>query len=118
MARRVAMEWGRSAFRLTPAGVAGRFRLSGEIDMTNADELLGLLSESLDRDGDMILDLSELGFIDSRGIQALLRFSRLFDGDRRLILDSPTGTVGRVLEMVGVEVLETLGAQGFPHLEV
>jgi anti-anti-sigma factor len=99
-----------STFRLEHLGPGGCFKLSGEVDMTVSDHLVELLRQSLDGARDIVLDLSELMFLDSGGIHALIRVSRLLDGRGRLIIQSPSGVVARVLEIVG--------ADGFPNIEI
>jgi anti-anti-sigma factor len=50
-----------------------------------------------------VLDLDDLGFIDSTGVTVLLRAQSLLgQQDRRLALVCPPGAVRRVLELVGV----------------
>ena len=64
-------------------------RVIGEVDISN----IALLSESLDRqldvDGDLTLDLTEVSFMDSTGVQALFRAARSLEGRGTLILISP-----------------------------
>jgi len=98
------------SFRVHRAGADRRFKLSGEVDMAVADGLVEVLQAQLNGGGDLTLDLSELAFIDSTGIHALIRISQRLGGDGRLILESPAGGVARVLEIVGID--------RFPHVEI
>ena len=54
-------------------------------------------------DGDITLDLSDLSFIDSSGIQALIQAADKLDNRGRLILRAPGKTVMRVFELVRLE---------------
>ena len=49
----------------------------------------------------LTLDLSELTFIDSSGIHALERLTR--EAERVVVLRSPTASVRRVFEIVGLD---------------
>lgn len=77
----------------------------GELDMTTGpqlrDELMAL------PDGDVIVDLSAVGFIDSTGIAILLNTLRRLDrANHRLVVACPPGPPRRVFELTGLE--ETL----------
>ena len=79
--------------------------LAGELDLAGAPalerELERLLSGELQT---VILDLEALEFIDSLGLQCLLRAARSSraNGDRLRVLRPTTGQVARVLELTGV----------------
>jgi anti-anti-sigma factor len=68
----------------------------GELDMLNAPELSRTI-EALDG-FPLVVDLSELTFIDSHGIHALMSAQ---DG-REVMLICPRGNVSRVLEIVQI----------------
>lgn len=78
------------------------FRLAGELDLSSVDELVHAVTPTLDDPGDVVLDLSELRFVDSTGIRTFLDFGRQLRGHGRLVLESPTGPVRRVLDLMGV----------------
>jgi anti-sigma B factor antagonist len=92
-----------SSFQLMRVGPDGRFKLTGEVDMGVAGGLFVLLQQSMDGTRDLSLDLSDLEFIDSSGIRALIQVAQLLHGRGRLILESPRGAVARVLEIVGAD---------------
>ncbi len=78
-------------------------RLAGELDMSNEPELDEVLRAAVEKGGPTLVDLSELTFIDSTGISALLRAAVAL-GDRGcLILHGEQDHVHRVLDLVGVE---------------
>lgn len=79
-------------------------RLVGELDASNADDLLIDLDPELTSAGDLTLDLGALAFIDSLGLRSLLRMADALDAGR-LILREPQPGVGRALDIVGVESL-------------
>jgi len=70
--------------------------LRGELDMLTAPELFRTI-EALDG-FPLVVDLSELTFIDSHGIHALMSAQ---DG-REVMLVCPRGNVSRVLEIVQI----------------
>jgi anti-anti-sigma factor len=75
------------------------FQLAGELDMSTARQLAEHLDPELAQGGDIILDVRALTFMDSTGLQVLIR-SALTLGDRgRLILRSPGVIVRSILQM-------------------
>jgi anti-sigma B factor antagonist len=48
-------------------------RLEGEIDIGNATEIGDMLCEQLHRDAEIVVDLSDVTFIDSSGIAMMVR---------------------------------------------
>jgi anti-sigma B factor antagonist len=85
-----------------PAG-DGRYALSGDLDITTAEELESVL----DRDpaSELTLDVAELRFLDSSGLRVLLK--AVVRG-RSLVLRSPTRSVARTLRIAGVDRLPGL----------
>lgn len=79
--------------------------LSGEVDMSNATPVRQRIAEFATPDDDaVILDLSELSFIDSAGLHAVFGLSAvLVEKRQRLLLVVPPGSqVARTLEIVGM----------------
>ncbi|MCU1489268.1 MAG: anti-sigma factor antagonist [Acidimicrobiaceae bacterium] len=100
-----------SAFNVHLDGTAVMV-LRGQLDMRGA-ELLRDAMDGLVRTGPpaVILDLSDLSFLDSAGLAALIRAHReISRQDRRLILRWP--------EAQPLGVLELSGALDFLHIEV
>ena len=61
-------------------------------------------SALLDGTGAFVLDLSQLSFMDSTGVNALLRARALLAREQReLVVVCPPGAVRRVLELVGID---------------
>jgi anti-sigma B factor antagonist len=78
-------------------------RLAGELDMSSRPELDEVLLTAVEQGGPILVDLSELRFIDSTGISALMQAAVVL-GDRGcLILHGEQDRVRRVLDLVGVE---------------
>jgi anti-sigma B factor antagonist len=104
-----AMEEG-SDFRVSRFGADGRFKLSGELDVACSDGLVEVVRLAIEQGGEITLDMADVRFIDSSGIRALLAISRQLHGRGRLILESPSPLVRRVLD--------TAGAEHFPDFEI
>jgi anti-sigma B factor antagonist len=80
------------------------FAVSGEIDMYTAPDLRRDLHEVLySTVGDMVVDLSDLEFIDSSGLGVLIgTLGRLHELDRRLALVVARPSVLRVFTITGL----------------
>jgi anti-anti-sigma factor len=90
------------AFRVEADGNGLRsFRLMGELDLNAVDGIADAFGD-LEGDGDLELDLSDLTFIDSAGIAAIIRLCRLFQDRGRVLLLRPRQQVRRVLDLVGL----------------
>ncbi|MFE5914005.1 STAS domain-containing protein [Streptomyces wedmorensis] len=78
--------------------------VEGELDMETADRLEDLLAEQFGQGRRrLVLDLAALGFMDSSGLNVLIRAvnrAREIGGD--LYLAAPTPAVRRILEITGV----------------
>jgi anti-anti-sigma factor len=75
-------------------------RLSGELDVSNARTLARALSTEVSEGGDVTVDLSGVAFLDSTGLEALIRAARDLQGRGRLILVSPQQSVRKIFEIV------------------
>jgi anti-sigma B factor antagonist len=79
--------------------------LTGEVDMSNAASVRQQIAESVTPDDDaMIVDLSELSFIDSAGLHALIELGTVLDERRQqLLLCVPHGShIERAIEIIGL----------------
>lgn len=79
--------------------------ISGDLDMTVANSLREALDRLIDRYPvrDLVLDLSDVGFIDSSGLGVLLgRYRRLKPRDRTLLLVGVKPPVKAVLAVAGL----------------
>jgi anti-anti-sigma factor len=86
--------------------------LGGELDMAAAEQFDASLQEALiDTEGALLLDLTDLSFMDSSGVNALLRARALLGREERaLVVICPSGAPRRVLDMIGVADLFVLFA--------
>jgi anti-anti-sigma factor len=84
------------------------FRLVGELDLATADELLRHLGSALEGGGDLRLHLEALRFMDSSGIRALISVCQELGDRGRVILQSPTGEVAKVLQLIRADTFPNL----------
>jgi len=85
-------------------------RVAGEVDAHNCDQMGAALDAAADETPlrRLVVDASELEFIDSSGISALLALrERVADGGGHFELRDPTPAVRRVIEITGL--LDTFG---------
>jgi anti-sigma B factor antagonist len=79
--------------------------LTGEVDMSNAATVRQQIAESVTPDDDaLIVDLSELSFIDSAGLHSIIELGTVLDERRQhLLLCLPPGsTIRRAIEIIGL----------------
>lgn len=79
----------------------GVFWLSGEFDLAQQDVFKSLVFSNLDGNKDVVLNCSELTFLDSSGIRAILKFASTVP--RGVTIRNPTPNVRTVLSIVGVD---------------
>ncbi len=72
-----------------------RLRLVGEIDMSNADRLATILRAEREKAWELTLDLSDVTFMDSSGLQMLLDLSR----SHPVVILQPSDSVRRLFEV-------------------
>jgi anti-anti-sigma factor len=90
-----------SGFRLHP-GSDGVIYVGGELDLLSADRLEAEVSSRPDTPHDIVLDLTDLTFVDSTGIRTFLRLAQRLH-PRCLVLREPPPNVEHVLDIVRIE---------------
>ena len=80
----------------------GSLRLTGELDVAEADTFIERASGEVPTDGDLVLELDELTFIDSSGVRALVTIAGMLRSGHHLVLQDPTPAVRRVLDLIGI----------------
>ena len=86
------------AVRADPEGVLW---LAGEFDLAALDVFEAVMSAVQDSQGELVLDLSELTFLDSTGIRAIIVVAGEAAGG--VVLRRPTPPVRRILDLVGID---------------
>ena len=83
---------------------AHRIVVRGELDLSSAGVLSRQLTETCEEGAELVLvDTSEVTFIDSAGLQCLNMASKEFEGHGgRLVVDRASPAVERLLELTGL----------------
>ena len=86
--------------------------VAGELDLATCERLEEHLEDaSGDHDGDVVVDLAGVRFLDSCALRVLITAHvRLAELDRRLLLHRPSDVVTRVLTVAGLQT--TFGMDG------
>ena len=84
--------------RITPDGLA----LSGELDLASAGDFREFALQAVDRSRRVVLDISDLEFLDSSGVKAILRVSEEAC-PHGLILFHPGDNIQRLLDILAAE---------------
>ena len=80
--------------------------MRGEIDLATADRLDTVLTQALAAGPRMVLDLRDITFMDSTGINALVAaIHQLGPTPGRIVLRDPADPVRRVLAVAGIDHL-------------
>jgi anti-anti-sigma factor len=108
------VELGQLIVRSERDGDTHTIALSGEMDLSNAGEVERELMHAEATDArTIVVDLSELSFMDSTGIRLLIAADARSRADsRRLSLTRPPAAVTRVLCIAGVDELLPFQDQG------
>ena len=91
------------------------FKLAGELDLAKAGDLDGFFGRELPEEGDVLLDLSEVEFMDSSAIGVFARAARTLEGRGRLVLVSPTRAVRLALETIGLGARDNIEVRTAPE---
>jgi anti-anti-sigma factor len=103
---RIGGEGATTGFEITEAS-PGRFVLRGELDMAARGVVDAALAPAIAMGRPIRLDLTEVSFLDSTGLQALVGASLAIRGGC-IELRGVSGSVGRVLEVAGVADLPSV----------
>lgn len=78
--------------------------VSGELDMAAADDFRMFAATAVDPTREVVLDLTDLEFIDSAGLRSILRLADSVC-PHGLVLRWPQDNVLRALDLLGVETI-------------
>jgi anti-anti-sigma factor len=73
--------------------------------MATAETLRDALDPVVQANGQLVLDVGEITFIDSSGLRALLHLSQQMNGSAPLVLSQVSPSVRRLLDVVGLEAV-------------
>jgi anti-anti-sigma factor len=93
------------SIRTKPRTAGFRVSLAGELTLASVDELRAALKEiEASRPPLLVIDLSDLDFLDSTGIGELLAARRRARAEhRRMVLTTEPGQVERILKVAGMQ---------------
>ena len=86
--------------------------LTGELDIAGVERFREAIAPSLGHGGTVILDLTNLAFMDSSGIHVLLDAAKRLDGKGCLFLHGVHEPVTRLFELVGISGFENIHVIG------
>ncbi|GAA2052574.1 hypothetical protein GCM10009839_70090 [Catenulispora yoronensis] len=87
--------------------------VSGDVDLAAADALWNVLDRYVAPGATVVVDCSQVAFLDSMGLRTLIRAQQKADGSgARLTLAAPSEAVLRVLHLAGVKELFVLDLTG------
>jgi anti-anti-sigma factor len=92
----------RPTFEISPLiGKAG-IRLAGEVDLATSPQLNQALA-NIWTESEVLLELSDLTFMDSSGVSAILAFAKSRNGGGPLVLVNPPAEIERLFELICLE---------------
>jgi anti-anti-sigma factor len=95
--------------RIEPVeGEPRSLRVAGELDVLNAELLASRLRALSGSPGDIVLEISKLAFVDSRGLQVLIETAQRLEGNGVLILKNPQSVVANLLNVTQAQKLPGL----------
>jgi anti-anti-sigma factor len=100
------MATGHPLLEITRDGDA--FRLSGEMDLSNVDQLATAVSSEVREGNHLILECKDLRFIDSTGMAGILRISRALGPAGRLTLRTLPPSVAKAAHILGLDRIPNL----------
>jgi anti-anti-sigma factor len=95
-----------------PAWPGDALRLSGEADVATEIVLDESLKTARAADGELVIDLTGLEFIDSRSVRMLVSRAQALPHGERMVLQGVRGVVERVLRTIGIEDLAPITMVG------
>jgi anti-anti-sigma factor len=108
---------GRFRLSVVPNGTACVVVVSGEVDVATGPELRTALSTALDGARRVIVDISAVGFMDSTGLNAVVRARQKANGcGAELVVRGAAPQLVRLFEISGIEGLLESGPSGEPSV--
>lgn len=90
----------------------GVVRVAGELDLATADRFSQSALDALDGQRALVIDVSNLAFIDSTGIRAILTVAG--STSKGVVLRDPSDSVRRVLAITAIEGRAGIRIEGSP----
>ena len=90
----------------------GSFRISGEIDLSNVDQLATAVSTEVREGNHVVIDCEGLRFIDSTGMAALLAICKGLGVSGRLTLRTVPAAIAKAAHVLGLDRIPNLELAG------
>ena len=105
------------AVHVAPTGDGGTdVAIFGELDLATVDRVRAALADAIEAEGRVVIDLRACGFVDSKGIGALVQAAlRLKAQGRPLVLRGVQPRVMRTLGIAGLTGTDLLDIQPQPE---
>jgi anti-sigma B factor antagonist len=91
-----------SEFTIARLDGGNGLKVAGELDVATASQLTEAVRDASSA-GQVVLDLSELTFMDSCGIRAVIELARAQNGNGPVIILNPSQAVNRVFDIIGID---------------
>jgi anti-anti-sigma factor len=88
---------------IEPAERPSGFGVAGNLEVSTVGVLEDALDQAIADGGDLRIDLGEVHFVDSTGLQLLMRTARRLEGRGRLVLVSPQPRVKLLFDYVLID---------------
>ena len=92
----------RPTLELSPLVDNAGIKLTGEVDLATARQLTAALAD-ISTDSEVHLELSELTFMDSSGLGAIVAFAQSRNGGGPVVLLNPSRGIERLFEISSLE---------------
>jgi anti-anti-sigma factor len=86
-------------------------RIVGDVDLATVDRFRSALAPLVREGGDIVVDMAEMRFIDSSGVQVIIRALEGLGDRGRLVLSHPRRTVVRMARVMGLQRFKNLEVQ-------
>ena len=92
--------------RIEPGDDGASFRIAGDLDLATVSNLLDAVRAAGPFDGDVSIDLSELSFMDSTGLRALVTISKDLPEGGKLIIAGASAQVRKLMTLVRADLFD------------
>jgi anti-anti-sigma factor len=92
--------------RVEPGDDGASFRIVGDLDVATVGTLLDAVDATGPHEGDLLMDLSELKFIDSTGLRALVTISKDLPEGGTLVIAGASTQVRKLMDLVRADLFD------------
>jgi anti-sigma B factor antagonist len=96
------------SFHTDAIGIAPAVVVAGDLDMASTDTFHRVLAPSLRRGGTVVVDMTNLDFMDSSGVHVVIEAAKELEGRGCLLLHGVHDPVKRLLDLVGITAIHNI----------